>query len=165
MRCLVKSSRHSATQQAIIFGVDDRIALARCSLESLPVDAVKFDDSAEAGTAHAPAFYRSSRILSGTVTVITAGDRRTTLRPKETLLVSNLREARVVSLDVGTGSVHLSLVGRAAGIAVGAEHRDLRPTRFESWNANQPIKLYWGAASYLFGLALAALRVVRKKSA
>jgi hypothetical protein len=130
----------------------------------VPITAIDLDESVEVGTLHEDTSYRSSQVVSGMLLVSTAGEQRIALRANDRVFLGKLDGARLVSAEVDHGSIHARFVGRAGELAVGDDHRDLRPTHFELWNANRPLKLYWGAATYLFGVALAALRMLKRKS-
>ena len=76
------------------------------------------------------------------------------------MLRLELSEGQVRALSLAGDHISLSFRGAVTSLTTGegSDRRSLMPTYLEWLSAQHDLSLFWGAAMYVFGLALAIMR-------
>ena len=100
-----------------------------------------------------------STIRAGTIYFVDLGDSSRALRTAEMLRLE-LSEGQVRALSLAGDHISLSFRGAVTSLTTGegSDRRSLMPTYLEWLSAQHALSLFWGAAMYVFGLALAIMR-------
>ena len=123
---------------------------------------LRFHDIDESGDGTDTIAKRTSAILAGTVYFEALDGQQRKLRAGEMLQFTRSEgELRTVRFEAG--AILLNFRGTVRGMTVGRDHNQvsLMPTWLEWLRARHGLGLFWGSAVYLYGIAMAAIKLLR----
>lgn len=104
-----------------------------------------------------------STILSGELFLAELIEQKYTLRPGEGIQIED-SDGIIRTLKLSNNQIMMNFHGNVSGLSMGWDQnrKDLMPTWLEWLSARHSLKLLWGTALYVFGIAAAVYKFLKK---